>query len=156
MDVHQGPVNPYQHPGAHHFQHSQPLQQPPVPGFTSGFVPFQPQYFGPPQGLTTSYPATTAPSYNTAPPNNLRYQQQLNLPVHNAVPIRRPHPPPQLSQAPRPSPEIAQAEAPGTAQNVRLDKHLKGLRCIPEPPDKDLWRRRLFDVDGLMILTEEE
>jgi hypothetical protein len=45
---------------------------------------------------------------------------------------------------------------PALQPNVKPDKHLKGLKCISEPPDKDLWRRRLFDIEGLEVLTENE
>jgi hypothetical protein len=160
MDVHQARINAYQHPGTHHLQHSQPLQQPPPPGFAQGFVPFPHQYYGQqgqPQGLNTSYPTSTGPLYNTAPPNGLRYPQQFNLPVHNGVPIQRPQPPPQLPRAPVQSTEVvAQGDTASIPQIGKPDKHLKGLKYIPEPPDKELWRHKLFDVDGLMILTDEQ
>jgi hypothetical protein len=170
MNLQQTPANPYQHHGAHYPQNSQPLQQPPpVPGFTPGFVAYPQQYFGqqgPPRGLNATYPATTAPNYHTAPPNALRYRQQFNLPVHNGVPIQRPQPHPQSQPQPHPQlprapppipqPELAPAESSSIAQIGKPDKHLKGLKCIPEPPDKEPWRHRLFDVDGLMILTEEQ
>ena len=168
MDVHHAPVNPY-HPGAQHLQHPhQPLQQPNVTGFNQGFVqvPFPQHYYaqqGPPQGLNnTSYAAQAASSYNTAPaPNHaLRYPpQQFSLPVHNGLPIQRRPTQPQHAPAPQVTPpQIAHIEPSNVAlpSQGKEDKHLKGLRCIPEPADKDLWRQRLFDVDGLMILTEEQ
>jgi hypothetical protein len=170
------PVNPY-HQAAQHLQHShQALHQQSVPGFNQGFVPFPQQYYAQQaSGLSnTSYAANSgSPSHNSAAPNNngLRYpQQQFNLAVHNSglPPQRRP---PQPQQAPGPTPQLphlqpqsARVEPTGSIQpgashsngNVKADKHLKGLKCIPEPVDKDLWRQRLFDVDGLMILTEEQ
>ncbi len=167
MNLQQTPANTYQQHGAHYPQHSQPLQQPQVPGFPPGFVAYPQQYFGQqgsPQGLNATYPAAIAPNYHTAPPNALRYRQQFNLPVHNGVPIQRPQrhpqslPHPQLPQVPPPipQPELAPAESSNSAQIGKPDKHLEGLKCIPEPPDKEPWRHRLFDVDGLMILTEEQ
>lgn len=166
MDVHNTPVNPY-HPANRHQQYSHPQQTIPQPGYPPQFNPFQ-QYYTPAasaQGLNAPYATSAAASYNAvtaAPPvNALRYapptQQHFNLPVHNGLPIQRRPTQPQLSQVP-PQPKIAHVEPVSTAQNgnVKVDKHLKGLRCIPEPPDKELWRQRLFDVDGFMILTEDQ
>ena len=162
MDVHNTPY----HPGQHHLQHPhQPLHQPNVTGFNQGFVQFPPQYYaqqGPPQGLNTSYATSAATNYNTAPPPNnaLRYNhQQFSLPVHNGLPIQRRPTQPQHVHAPQaPQPQVAQSQlvTPASTSNSKEDKHLKGLKCILEPPDKDIWRQRLFDVEGLMILTEEQ
>ena len=34
--------------------------------------------------------------------------------------------------------------------------HFKNLKMIPNPPNLEEWRRRLFDVDDVIMLTEEE
>ena len=34
--------------------------------------------------------------------------------------------------------------------------HFSTLKHIPHPPDLDQWRRRLFDVDGIIEMTEDE
>jgi len=46
------------------------------------------------------------------------------------------------------------AGADGVA--VKQDAHLEGLKLIPNPPDLEAWRQRLFGVDGLVGLSEEE
>ncbi|KIW06987.1 uncharacterized protein PV09_02645 [Verruconis gallopava] len=163
MDVGQAHANSYQH-ARPHLQQSHPMQQPPqsIQGFGLGFVPYTSFYGqqGAPRGLTTTHPTSAAPQYNTAPPNALRYsqQQQYNLPVHNGVPIQRPHPQPpnQVPIAPVQTQEAVPPESSTAAQDGKVDKHIKGLRIIPEPPGKDEWRQRLFEVEGLLILTEEE
>jgi hypothetical protein len=177
MDVHHahGSLNPAHsgaHVGAHYFQSSHPQNthhQPAPHGYPQGYVQYPAQYYaqpGPPQGSYAT-PATT--NYHTAPPPNnaLRYaplsQQQYSLPVHhgNAIPRRTTQP--QLPPAPPALPVLQQqhliqpeAVAADQSGNGKQDKHLKGLRCILEPPDKELWRQRLFDVDGLMVMTEDQ
>lgn len=32
----------------------------------------------------------------------------------------------------------------------------QGLKLIPNPPNLEEWRKRLFDVDEMITLTEEE
>lgn len=34
--------------------------------------------------------------------------------------------------------------------------HFKNLKMIPNPPNLEEWRRRLFDVDDIISLTEDE
>lgn len=36
------------------------------------------------------------------------------------------------------------------------DSHLVGLKIVPNPPDLDAWRERLFNVDEPITLTEEQ
>ncbi|KAE8549326.1 hypothetical protein TMatcc_000321 [Talaromyces marneffei ATCC 18224] len=36
------------------------------------------------------------------------------------------------------------------------DSHLGGLKIVPNPPDLDAWRERLFNVDEPITLTEEQ
>ena len=36
------------------------------------------------------------------------------------------------------------------------DSHLGGLKIVPNPPDLDAWRGRLFNVDEPVTLTEEQ
>jgi hypothetical protein len=178
------PYHPSQHHIQHPHNPHQPIQQQNVPVFNPNFAQFPPQQYyaqpqqGPQRGLSNaSYATSSAPNYHTAPSSNnnnaLRYPpHQFSLPVHNALPIQRRAPPPQHPPQPQlpqaaaqvpPPQQLVQPDVGSTSQagggNVsvgKVDKHLKGLRCILEPPEKELWRQRLFDVDGLMILTEEQ
>ncbi|KAL8947838.1 MAG: hypothetical protein Q9222_005923 [Ikaeria aurantiellina] len=34
--------------------------------------------------------------------------------------------------------------------------HFSNLKIVPNPPDLDTWRKKLFDVDGTIILTEDD
>jgi hypothetical protein len=36
------------------------------------------------------------------------------------------------------------------------DSHMGGLKIVPNPPDLDAWRERLFNVDEPITLTEEQ
>ncbi|OKL60122.1 hypothetical protein UA08_04673 [Talaromyces atroroseus] len=36
------------------------------------------------------------------------------------------------------------------------DSHVMSMRIVPNPPDLDLWRERLFNVDEPIMLTEEQ
>lgn len=44
------------------------------------------------------------------------------------------------------------AEAPGE----RTGGHFSNLKMIPDPPDLDAWRERLFNVNDVVELTEDE
>jgi len=39
---------------------------------------------------------------------------------------------------------------------VKQDAHLEGLKLVPDPPALEAWRQRLFGVDGLVGLSEDE
>lgn len=36
------------------------------------------------------------------------------------------------------------------------DGHFSNMKLIPNPPDLDEWRQRLFDVDDIITMTEDE
>lgn len=38
----------------------------------------------------------------------------------------------------------------------KQDSHFGGLKLIPKPPDLETWRERLFNVDEMITLTEEQ
>lgn len=69
----------------------------------------------------------------------------------------------QPSQQPiQQSPQLQQYSSPLDSQAgedvATLASHgqFKGLRLIPNPPDLDEWRQRLFDVDDTITLTEDQ
>lgn len=35
-------------------------------------------------------------------------------------------------------------------------RHSENLKMIPNPPDLEQWRKKLFDVDGLITMTEDQ
>ena len=45
---------------------------------------------------------------------------------------------------------------PTTGTGGDTDGHFSNMKIIPDPPNLDVWRHRLFDVDDPITLTEEE
>ncbi|KAL9588872.1 MAG: hypothetical protein Q9203_002332 [Teloschistes exilis] len=96
-------------------------------------------------------------------PSNVRSPDQLNGNFGNAgqFGILTPHP--QLPNQPQ-----IHHEALGRLQNeidlrpVAVQDggttagHFGNLKIVPNPPDLDEWRKKLFDVDDIVTLTEEE
>ena len=80
-------------------------------------------------------------------------------PIHTTPRIAQQ--PLQIAQQPAQQP-IQQYSSPLDSQAgedvTTLTSHgqFKGLRLIPNPPDLDAWRQRLFDVDDTITLTEEQ
>jgi hypothetical protein len=53
----------------------------------------------------------------------------------------------------------AMGEGGGEEQGDVRVKHggqFEGLRLIPNPPDLDCWRQKLFNVDDILVLNEEQ
>jgi glutathione S-transferase len=84
--------------------------------------------------------------------------QQYNLPIHHHVlPIQQQsiaptpvqHGDNQLQSDVKTQPEQQQYEH-------KPDAHLEGLKLVPDPPELDTWRQRLFDVDDMIVVSEEE
>lgn len=46
-------------------------------------------------------------------------------------------------------------EGSETAIEIK-DSHMGNMKIVPNPPDLDAWRERLFNVDGPITLTEEQ
>ncbi|EFW21395.1 glutathione transferase [Coccidioides posadasii str. Silveira] len=53
-----------------------------------------------------------------------------------------------------PSPIQSSPAAPGLSNDGT--SHFKNMKLIPEPPDLQRWRERLFNVEGTIVLSEEE
>lgn len=146
-------------PSAHtlHFQgHGGALQQ------VGGHSPFPP--------FSGGYPRTFELS---APPPQQQQQQQQHHHIQGPPPqqVR-----PQVQQSPmqRVPQQVSgleaqneflqnQPQAPGQIQVPEVDDapvtnhgQFEGLRLIPDPPDLDLWREKLFHVDDTITLTEDE
>lgn len=86
--------------------------------------------------------AQTPQSFNTGP-NDLDLMPSLGPSLH-------PHEAPtQLSK------EVGFYSTAGSAVE-KQDSHFGGLKLIPDPPDLETWRQRLFDVDEIITLTEEQ
>lgn len=45
--------------------------------------------------------------------------------------------------------------APAT-ESTNFAGQLQGMRLVPDPPDLDYWRQKLFDVDEAITLSEEQ
>lgn len=48
------------------------------------------------------------------------------------------------------------ATATGARSGSKTESHFANMKMIPDPPDLQRWRERLFNVDELMTLTEDE
>lgn len=101
-----------------------------------------------------------------APPRN-HHGHPINLPPfpgHHAPPLQHQY----TSQTPLRQQEVTlQPLMPlfsGSAQStpVRHDREessgtdFKGLKIVPDPPDLQEWRERLFNVEDTIVLSEEE
>lgn len=75
-----------------------------------------------------------------------RPAQRQAIPPPQPIPIHQISPPQQSQVEP---PVRDGDEAPPSGQ-------FKGLKLVAEPPDLEAWRRRLFDVDDIITLNEEE
>lgn len=47
-------------------------------------------------------------------------------------------------------------EDEGDGVVVKSDGQFEGLKLIPNPPDLECWRQRLFAVDEMVLLSEEQ
>lgn len=36
------------------------------------------------------------------------------------------------------------------------DAHLEGLKLVPDPPELQSWRQKLFDIDDMTVVNEDE
>lgn len=48
----------------------------------------------------------------------------------------------------------AQTEQP--QYEHKPDANLKGLKLVPYPPELEIWRQRLFDIDDMIVVSEDE
>ncbi|KAF2422372.1 hypothetical protein EJ08DRAFT_701665 [Tothia fuscella] len=94
-------------------------------------------------------PSQQNPLQNPIPQHS--YDGQLVVHHHYPAPIQQQHP----------------LEAQGTTvyhqhtaslQNYppKPDTHLEGLRLAPDAPDLEVWREKLFNVDDMIVLSEEQ
>lgn len=94
--------------------------------------------------------ASRASFAESQPDAEVQHQQQQQPPQP------QPHPQPQQQQQRQrqrqPSQEQNQEEDETTIPNHGFD----GLKLITDPPNLKAWRDRLFDVDELITLSEEE
>jgi hypothetical protein len=51
--------------------------------------------------------------------------------------------------------EIDTPSAPAR-EGESTEGHFKNLKMIPNPPELERWRKKLFDVDDLITMTEDE
>lgn len=62
---------------------------------------------------------------------------------------------PQLETTERPQNE-ADSRSASMQYSGGTKRHLENLKIIPNPPDLEQWRKKLFDVDGLITMTEDQ
>lgn len=101
-------------------------------------------------------PALSQPQsiiYTNAPGYRIPTQQQ---PIPE--PVQQPHPQP-------PAPAVSQVRSRNvtratpsqpTEDSTFSTSNFEGLKIVPSPPNLEQWREKLFQVDRLMILTEDE
>lgn len=135
-------------PHALHFQSHglQQTAQPPFEGFTGGYARFDMN--APPN------PPPPAPQHQIqAPPPPPRAQVATHL-----------QGPPQLQELAHRGSFVQTQEQPLVQEQVPdndeapIQNHgqIEGLRLIPNPPNLETWREKLFHVDDTITLTEEE
>jgi glutathione S-transferase len=91
------------------------------------------------------------------PVQHQQHQQQYNLPVHHhAVPIQQPIAAAQIQHVDNQLQSDVSTQPEQQQYEHKLDAHLEGLRLIPDPPELETWRQRLFDVDDMIVVSEEE
>ncbi|KAH9870660.1 hypothetical protein IAQ61_006138 [Plenodomus lingam] len=128
----------YQHATSPRLFVNAPPPPPPLQG------PAQQHYHSP--QLSTPLPPQTQ-----LPPQ--RPIQQLSLPAPLPI-LTLPQSHPHVQHA---QPVLQQPQAPdGDESPFTNHGQFQGLKLIPNPPDLDLWRERLFNVDDMITLTEEE
>lgn len=119
----------------HHPQHHAHASSPPF-GLTPGPVP------GPAHQIHTPHAHT--------PIHTTPRTAQRPLQIAQQTPIQQS---PQQQQYSSPLESVA-----GPSDEATLANHgqFKGLKLIPNPPNLEEWRQRLFDVDEIITLTEEQ
>jgi glutathione S-transferase len=94
-----------------------------------------------------------AQQYHASPPQTV--QRPIHqLPLPPAVPIlTAPNPLPRRVEQ-----ELSQQQEGRDGDDTLLSNHgqFLNLKLIPHPPDLDQWRERLFHVDDMTTLTEEQ
>jgi hypothetical protein len=107
-----------------------------------------------------SQPALSQPQsiiYTNAPGYRISAQQQ---PIPEPVRQPQPHPPaPAASQVrSRNATRAATRATPSQAaeDSTFSTSNFDALKIVPNPPDLEQWREKLFQVDKLMVLTEDE
>ncbi|CAN9161835.1 unnamed protein product [Alternaria sp. RS040] len=143
---HQYALSGPQHPPPPSHAHALPVhfEQHALPP-SGPYPPFQPagyQHGASPRFMNAPPPPLQdhAQQYHASPPQTVqRPIQQLALPRH-------------VEQAPLPHKQESQDE------DTPLSNHgqFQGLKLIPNPPDLEQWRERLFHVDDMITLTEEQ
>ncbi|KAL6703196.1 hypothetical protein ACN47E_010125 [Coniothyrium glycines] len=163
-------------------QHQSPygLSAPPQP--QAHVLPVQYEQHGLPSSASFSaYPANyqqaTSPRYLNAQPAPLpgpaqSYQhasppQTIQPPLaQQHAPLPRP-PPPVISASQHVAQHVEHVQPQARAQIQALHGEgddgsntnhgrFQGLKMIPDPPDLDDWREKLFNVDDMITLTEEQ
>lgn len=54
------------------------------------------------------------------------------------------------------SQDVLDMRLPRYPDGGATDGHFKNLKMIPNPPNLEEWRQKLFDVDATIMLTEDE
>jgi len=123
-------------------------------------------------GSPTPYAAFPGYQHASSPRYGPVQQLQGSPQLAQQQPLPPPPPPPPIRPAPQqpvvltfqlPLQQHAHADIAVQAQGAEADDapssnhgHFQGLRLIPDPPDLDAWRQKLFDVDQVITLNEDE
>lgn len=140
------------HPHVHTHTHTHPLHAPNPFDHNAGLPPTQTQY----QGIPAGYAIPPARF-------NLIASQPQHIQTHAPPPLQQPltQVSPSLVQQQRlpglePQSGFIQTqdieEGPATTNHGQFE----GLKLIPNPPNLDEWRMKLFDADDTITLTEDE
>jgi hypothetical protein len=84
-------------------------------------------------------------------------QHSYTLSVHHGLPIQSiPGPQTQSINNQIPAVQDVRQDPVPPEHASKPDANLEGLKLVPDPPRLEAWRKRLFNVDGMIILSEEE
>ncbi|KAE9981170.1 hypothetical protein EG328_011846 [Venturia inaequalis] len=93
------------------------------------------------------------------PPVQHHQQQQQFVSVHNpgiAIQHQQPIAPAQVDRS-KPQLQLEVNAQPEQSQyEHKPNAHLEGLKLVADPPELELWRQKLFDVDDMTVVSEDE
>jgi glutathione S-transferase len=86
-------------------------------------------------------------------------QQSYSLPIHHGVSAQQPIATTQVPLLDNQTKQLQPGVNPQLEKQQyepKPDAHLEGLKLVPDPPDLEKWRQRLFDVGDMIVVSEEQ
>lgn len=97
------------------------------------------------------------PTTHTTPPDYNAQAWNVNVTIPNGPASQSPYysSGPGSHAAPE-TPKTAELGAKTTNSKEDGGSHFSGMKLIPNPPNLEEWRERLFNIEGTIVMTEEE